>query len=158
APEMEGLRSAQNALVVAFLVSTLADRAFHAHPEARARLFSGLSGNPTTEIALGIDALVDAARPLGPEVPADPASRARLDALLDRSGQRCPGEFDLTATRWREDPRTIVELVRVSIESPPGERATDRLARQAGERGRAIQAALEEAPPWRRPVLRRLAE
>jgi phosphohistidine swiveling domain-containing protein len=157
AREMEGLRAAQNAIVVAFLVAMLADRAFRPHPEARARLFSGLSGNPTTEIALGIDELVEAARPLDAAFADDPGWRARLDAFLDRNGQRCPREFDLTAVRWREDPRPIVELVRASLGSPAGERATDRLARQAAERRRAIGAALEDAPPWRRPVLRRLA-
>jgi pyruvate,water dikinase len=157
AREMESLRAAQNAIVVAFLVATLADFAFRAHPEARARLFSGLAGNPTTEIALGIDELVAAARPLGAAFAEDPGWRARLDAFLDRNGQRCPREFDLTAVRWREDPRPIVELVRVSLDSPAGERATDRLARQAEERRRAIDAALADAPRWRRPVLRRLA-
>jgi pyruvate,water dikinase len=157
AREMEGLRAAQNAIVVAFLVATLADRAFRPHPEARARLFSGLSGNPTTEIALGIDELVEAARPRGASFAENPEWRVRLDAFLDRNGQRCPREFDLTAVRWREDPRPIVELVRASLGSPPGERATERLAREAEGRRRAIGAALEDVPPWRRALLSRLA-
>ncbi len=158
APEMEGLRNAQNALGAAFVVISLADRAFRRHPEARARLFSGLSGNPTTEISLGIDALVAAARPLGPAFVEDPglagaaplpswtttASAARASSTSRRrGGARIPGP--------------ILELVRASLESPAGERATDRLARQAEERRRALRTALGEAAPWRRPILRGLA-
>jgi pyruvate,water dikinase len=157
APVMDGLRSAQNTLVVAFVLATLAERAFLRHPEARARLFSGLSGNPTTEILLGIDGLVEAARPLGAAFSEDAGWRARLQSFLDANGQRCPREFDLTATRWREDPGPILELVRSSLESPAGERATDRLARQAEERRRAVSAAIAEAAPWRRPILGGLA-
>ncbi len=169
-PAMDRLRSAQNALTAAFLVSTLADSTFRGHPEAHARLYSGLAGNPTTEIALGIDELVEAARPLaalfrdegdllsrlgGHEAGA--AWRERLRAFLDRFGQRCPREFDIVAPRWREDPTMIVELVRAGLLSPAGETATARLARQAEERRHAVAAAVAEAAPWRRPILRTLA-
>jgi pyruvate,water dikinase len=44
--------------------------------------------------------------------------------------------------------------VRTGLRSAEGERATDRLARQAAERERAVAAAVAEAPFWRRPWLR----
>jgi pyruvate,water dikinase len=165
--EMESLRQAQHALGLAFLIVVMADSAFRRYPEAAERLASGLPGNPTTEIALGIDELVEAARPLAAAfaAPGDPRPRlaqdaegrawlARLQGFLERFGQRAPGEFDLAVPRWAEDPWMIVELVRTGLRAPAGDRATDRLARQAAERERVVAAVVSQAPFWKRPWLR----
>ncbi len=51
----------------------------------------------------------------------------------------------------------ILDLVRVGLESPPGETVEARLARLSAARERAIAAAVAASPAWRRPLMRFLA-
>ena len=172
-PEAEGLSRGNQMLAAAMLVWGLADHVFSPHPEARRLLTAGIRGNPTTEISLGVDSLVAAARRLAPAfreslparerlsmVAAAPGGQAWLAELRDflaRFGQRCPKEFDIGAPRWAEDPTMILELVRAGLASPAGESVDQRLDRLAVERRRAVKAAAARSPFWRRPILRALA-
>ena len=171
-PESVGLRRGMQMLASSLLSYGLADLAFRRYPEARRMLPVGISGNPTTQISLGIDRLVDAARPLAevfrgelptPErleaiaqMPGGRAWLAELDDFLARCGQRGPKEFDIAAPRWADDPTMILELVRAGLDAK-GETATQRLSRLAAQRERVIAAAVAQAPFWRRPALRWLA-
>jgi phosphohistidine swiveling domain-containing protein len=172
-PPARRLRETAHLLGLSMIVFMSAERAFRAHPEARRLLTAGISGNPTTEISIGIDALAAAARPVAGLFAEDLESGAlltrlgqsdegrqwlgALDAFLDRHGQRCPGEFDLARPRWSEDPGMILALVRARLASPASEGVAERLERLAGQRRRAVAAALSAAPAWRRPWMRYLA-
>jgi pyruvate,water dikinase len=172
-PGARRIRETAHTLGLGMLAFTGAERAFRDHPAARRLLAAGIPGNPTTEISIGIDELVAAARPLRAcfeEIPGTEPLLARLresesgaawvrelDAFLASFGQRCPGEFDMTVPRWSENPTMILDLVRAGLRSPPGETVAERLARLAGERRVAIEAACAAAPFWRRPLMRFLA-
>ncbi len=172
-PECRPIARGQNAVVVSFLYYAAGEHAFRNHPEAHRLLTAGIPGNPTTAISLGIDELVEVARPLAAAFretsttadllvrlelePGGAAWLGRFRDFLARFGQRCPGEFDLSAPRWSEDPSMILGLVRAGLASPPGERATDRLAREAERRKAAVAAAVAASPWWRRPMLRWIA-
>ncbi len=146
--------------------------AFRHAPEAARLLVAGLTGNPTTQISIGVDELTEAAhhlaarfeegtaRELLDRLASDAAGRVWLDrlaAFLDRFGQRCPKEFDVAAPRWIEDPTMIVELVRAGLRASPGEGVRARLAGLYERRRRAIDAAVAAASWWKRPLLRWLA-
>jgi len=171
-PESRSLTRGQSALVVSFLVYAAGEHAFRRHPEAHRLLTAGIGGNPTTAISLGIDELVEAARPLAAAFrettgtallvrlegeAGGPQWLGRLRDFLARYGHRCPGEFDLSATRWTEDPSMILGLVRAGLVAPPSERATARLARERQRRLEAVAAAVAASPRWRRPLMRFLA-
>ena len=172
-PAARPLRESAAVLGVGMLAFTRAERAFRDHPEARRLLAAGIPGNPTTQISIGVDALVAAARGLEPAFAEEPDAAAlrarlgatasgrdwleRLQAFLDRFGQRCPGEFDLTLPRWSEDPAMILALVRAGLAGPPRETVVARLERRARQRRRALDSACGAAPVWRRPWLRLLA-
>jgi rifampicin phosphotransferase len=38
-------------------------------------------------------------------------ARAKIDAFLEKHGMRCPGEIDITRTRWSEKPVTLVPVI-----------------------------------------------
>ncbi len=173
APVSEPLHRGQRMLGLAMFVWALAERAFRPYPRARGLLAAGLPNNPTTAIALGIDALVDAAGPLrevfreapGPDwrqrIAADaqgPGWLARLELFLAEHGQRCPREFEIAVPRWSEDPRMILELVRAGLAAPQARSATQRLEHAARERADAVAEACRGAPFWKRPLLRLLAD
>ncbi|MFN7987011.1 MAG: PEP/pyruvate-binding domain-containing protein [Thermoanaerobaculia bacterium] len=158
---------------VAMIVYGLARHAFRHDACAAALLGSGIPAGPTTEISLGIDALVATARPLAhlfartadprellARLRAEPAAAGwcrELDAFLVRFGHRGPSEFDLAATRWGEDPSMIVSLVRESLAGPPREGVRERMARLAGERARVLGDSIAASPLWKRPLLSLLA-
>jgi pyruvate,water dikinase len=166
--ETRALRDAQQLLIVAFFVHAAAERVFRDHPRARRLLAAGIEGNPTTQISLGVDALVEAARPLAatfaqplstPELlgrlqgsPPGAAWLVRLREFLGRFGQRCPNEFDIATPRWAEDPTMIVDLVRAGVRGQ-GQVAGDRLARMAAQRREAVAEASACSSWWRRPLL-----
>jgi rifampicin phosphotransferase len=172
-PEARRLLNGLQMEAVAGFVFIAARHAFRAHPRAGELLAAGIAGNPTTEIAIAIDELAAAARPLvdtflsAPDTPAllarlagEDGGRAwlgQLGAFLDRFGHRGPMEFDLGAPRWRDDPTMIVELVRAALAAPARETVAARLVRLGIERREAVGAAVAAAPWWRRPLLRRLA-
>lgn len=169
-PEGRPLIGIMNVMGIAMGYYTLARIALRRHPDALRLLVSGLTGNPTTQISIGIDALVGAARPIAgrfaeglsataliAQLRVDEAGRAwtaRLDAFLDRFGQRCPKEFDFASPRWIEDPTMIVELVRAGLRTGAAEGASARLARLARERRAAIDSAVAASPWWMRGALR----
>lgn len=173
APECLALRRGMQMLPAAFGFFAAAARIFRPFPRARRLLTSGIPDNPTTQISLEVDALVEAARPLSSlfreplstpqlleRLRATEAGRAWLAALagvLSRCGQRCANEFDIGTPRWTEDPTFVVDLVRAGLSAAPGLRATDRLAQMAREREDAITAAAAQAAWWRRPLLRAAA-
>jgi pyruvate,water dikinase len=172
-PLSRPLRKGQQAMAGGFFVFALANRVFRDHPRALKLLTAGIAGNPTTEISIGIDELVEAARPLARRfaepLPAgeilsrlanEPDGRAwleRLRSFLARFGHRCPNEFDLSVPRWAEDPTMILELVRAGLRSPPAETVAGRLERLGAERRQAVAEAVSRSPFWRRPLLRLLA-
>lgn len=169
-PAGRPLIGVMNVMGFAMAYFTLARLALRRHPDAVRLLVAGLTGNPTTQISLGIDALVDAARPIAgrfaeagsarelvARLRDDEAGRAwtaRLDLFLDRFGQRCPKEFDFASPRWVEDPTMIVELVRAGLRTGASEGASARLARLARERASAIDRAVAASPWWTRGALR----
>lgn len=172
-PECAPLRDGLYMETVAMLVYHLARRAFRHHPDAGQLLSVGIAGNPTTGIALGIDDLVDAARPLAPaflESSSTEALLARLAAdagggewlgafreFLGRNGHRCPKEFDFGVPRWAEDPAMLLDLVRAGLRSPRGERLRERMLRLAAQRRQAVRTAVAGSPFWRRPGMRLMA-
>jgi len=85
--------------------------------------------NITSEMGLALMDVADAIRPYpdvidylqrakGPEfrdelVKLDGGREAReaIDAFLDKYGMRCPGEIDITRTRWSENPAVLFPLI-----------------------------------------------
>ena len=157
----------------AMAVFALGRRVFRHHPDALALLATGTPANPTTQISLALDELVEAAQPLagvfraagsaaelGASLGVTPLGRAwwsRLEAFLARFGHRGPGEFDLGVPRWAEQPAMITSLVCAELASPAAEGARARMTRLARERDQAIAAAVAASPRWRRPLLRWVA-
>ncbi|MEW6366782.1 MAG: PEP/pyruvate-binding domain-containing protein [Acidobacteriota bacterium] len=156
---------------VAVMVYSAAVHVFRSHLQARNLLATGIPANPTTQISVAIDELVEAARPIAHEfcaqagdllgrLQAEPAARPWLTQFrffLDRFGHRGPMEFDLGATRWSEDPAMVLELVRAGLRSTGREPVAKRMARLSEERDRAIATAVAASPWWKRPVMRWLA-
>lgn len=143
----------------------------YAHaPAARAMFTAGLPGNPTTGISLALDQLAEAARPLRAaftdpapaaarlaavaELPGGAAWLARFDDFLRHNGQRCPAEFDLTQPRWSEDPTLPLELIRQIVLDEAHQALPARLQALRERRQQALTQALQEAPAWRRPLMR----
>lgn len=172
-PEAEAFRAGHQVMVRGMAVLGASELVFRSHPEARGRLAQGLPDNPTTEISVAVDDLVAAARPLRNAFDQAPTTEGLLELLrqtddgrrwlgsfgdfLSRYGQRAPGEFDFLVPRWSEDPSMILGLVRAGLQSPEGESVRSRLQRLYREREEAIRQAVEEAPFWRKGLMRRLA-
>ena len=160
-------------LFTAIFVFSAARAAFARHPDAQAMLGVGIPRNPTTRMSLEIDALAETAAPLADAFlargdtealfarlegsPAGLAWMERFRSFLDWNGQRCPREFDLSTPRWSEQPEMLLDLVRAHLREPAKEGARARLERLGTERESAFDAAIREAPAWRRPLLRHLA-
>ncbi|MCA9663206.1 MAG: hypothetical protein KC486_33040, partial [Myxococcales bacterium] len=137
-------------------------------------LTRGLEDNVTTQMDLEVGDLADLARACPGLVDAldRSADAAGLDALrgppgraaffaawdrfVARYGHRCPGEIDLTAPRWLDDPsslvRSLVALGRSDREPGAHRRHHERLAVEAEAVADALVAA---APAWRRGHVRR---
>ncbi len=170
----DGLALANCALGVWLLADTL----FRPWPEARRMLAAGVVGNPTTQISVGIDNLIEAARPFAQHLTSTNGASdllqmlrmhaeqddrvkdwlARLDAFLSCSGHRAPQELELSVPRWVEDPSMILELVRAGLATPARENVAARLGRLRAEREAHVATALATAPVWKRPLLRWLAQ
>jgi pyruvate,water dikinase len=159
APETAVIRAGLEAANRSFYVFTLATRLFRPWPRAARLLATGVRGNPTTEISLGLSRLAQSARSLGGELDletlrADPSAAGWLEELerfLDRFGHRAPREFDLGTVRWVEDPARVLDLVRASLHAEPLEQ---RLQALADEREIAVEEAIRAAAFWRRPLMR----
>ena len=167
------LRDGMQMLTVALLIWIAADRLFAPFPDAQRLLVAGIRGNPTTEISVRLDPLIETARPLAP-IFARALTTAELFAALATSddgrdwldrfrgflafcGQRGPREFDFAAPRWSDDPTMVLDLVRLALMEPDREAVGARLDRLGAEREAAIDAAVRSAPAWKRPLLRRAA-
>lgn len=56
------------------------------------------------------------------KLPGGQEAQAALQTFLDNYGMRCAGEIDITRTRWREEPTTLLPLVLSNINHfAPGE-------------------------------------
>jgi pyruvate,water dikinase len=173
-PEAGALRDGMQMLVVMLVVWVTADAMFAPYPDAQRLLAAGIRGNPTTEISLRLDGLIEAARPLAAAFAVERAPRELFDALaasaagrewlelyrgfLDFCGQRGPREFDLAAPRWSDDPTMVIDLVRLGLVEQGTEGVGARLDRLERERAAAIDGAVRAAPLWKRPLLRRAAK
>lgn len=113
-------------------------------------------GNNTSEMGLALLDVADAIRP-HPQVIAylqgaddatffaglaplagGPEAAAALAGFLDRHGMRCPGEIDVTRTRWAEAPTMLVPLILGNVAMfAPGE------SRRRFEHGRQASLARE---------------
>jgi len=172
-PECRRLRYGLQYEMVAVGIYNAAVAVFKNHPEACSLLATGISANPTTQISIDVDELVEVARPLA-DTFLEPLSTLellkkletnsggvdwlkRFQDFLERFGHRGPMEFDMGASRWAEDPTMIVDLIREGLRSPVKESLRTKMARMAGERKRAMDEAVAASPFWRRPVLRSLA-
>jgi pyruvate,water dikinase len=147
-----------------------AQRIFRRHPEAAQRLAVGIRGNPTTEMSLALDALVEHARPLAEafaearpavelldrlsESAEGQAFLAAFDAFLEQNGQRAAKEFDLSVPRWREQPDFLLGLIRATLLDPAKESLQTRFARLREERRTAIDAAVASSARPLRPLMR----
>ena len=167
------LRDGMQMLTLALLTWIAVDRLFAPFPDAQRLLVAGIRGNPTTEISVRLDPLIEAARPLAPLFARGLAApelfaaldtsdegrawRERFRGFLAFCGQRGPREFDLAAPRWSDDPTMVLDLVRLGLLEPDREPVGTRLDRLGVEREAAIDAAVRSAPAWKRPLLRRAA-
>ncbi|PFR89129.1 phosphoenolpyruvate synthase [Bacillus cereus] len=92
-------------------------------------LSQSVQNNITSEMGLALMDVADAIRPY-PEVIAylqhveddsfldelvqykgGEKARETIDAFLNKYGMRCSGEIDITKTRWREKPTTIIPMI-----------------------------------------------
>ena len=167
------LRDGMQMLTVTLLIWIATDRLFAPFPDAQRLLVAGIRGNPTTEISVRLDPLIEAARPLSTLFARGSTPTELFEALgtttdgrawLERfrgflafCGQRGPREFDFAAPRWSDDPTMVLDLVRLALEEPDREAVGARLDRLGAEREAAIDAAVRSAPGWKRPLLRRAA-
>jgi len=172
-PEFMQLHRMFTALFLAVAFYAVARQLFRRHPEAQRRLAEGIRNNPTTQMSVGIERLIEQARPcaglflthdsdeeLFRRLSESAKGRDWLDSLsefLDWNGQRCPKEFDLSVPRWIEEPAMIVELVRSGLREPFKEGVLERLERLEGQRREAVAVAVAVAPFWKRPLLRWIA-
>ena len=77
------------------------------------------------------------------------AARAAIAAFLDQYGMRCAGEIDMTRTRWREDPTTLVPLILSNVKNfAPGEsqRRFAQGRQEALAKAEALLAQLAQLP------------
>lgn len=102
-------------------------------------LSQSMPNNVTSEMGLALLDVADVIRPHAEVVtylhhardqgflegllplPGGPEAHDALRAYLDRFGMRCAGEIDITRTRWREAPTTLVPLLLSHLKnSQPG--------------------------------------
>ncbi len=78
-----------------------------------------------------------------------PAAREALAAYLEKYGMRCPGEIDVTRTRWHEAPTALVPALLANIRSfAPGEsrRRLERGLQLAAKKERELLERLKQLP------------
>ena len=130
-------------------------------------LAQSVPNNVTSEMGLALLDVADVIRP-HPEVVAflrratdadllsglmslagGPEAHAALAAYLDKYGMRCAGEIDVTRTRWREAPTTLVPTILSHVKSfEPGEaqRRLERGRQESSKKERELLEALLELP------------
>ncbi len=76
-------------------------------------------------------------------------ARNAIDAYLDKYGMRCPGEIDITRTRWSEKPITLVPMILSHInnfEPNEGNRKFEQGRRVALEKEQELINRLKQLP------------
>lgn len=128
-------------------------------------LSQSLTNNITSEMGLELLDVADVIRPY-PEVIAwlqqvkddnflnemiqlngGQQTRDAILAFLDKYGMRCTGEIDITRTRWREKPLTLVPLILSNIKN-----------QEPGASKRKFELGLQEAAKKEQEVLARLKQ
>jgi phosphoenolpyruvate synthase/pyruvate phosphate dikinase len=78
-----------------------------------------------------------------------PAAHDALRAYLDKYGMRCAGEIDVTRTRWREAPTTLVPLILSNVtnfEPGAGRRRFERGQQEAAKKEQELLERLKQLP------------
>jgi phosphoenolpyruvate synthase/pyruvate phosphate dikinase len=78
-----------------------------------------------------------------------PEAHAALRAYLDKYGMRCAGEIDVTRTRWREAPTTLVPLLLSNVknfEPGAGSRKFEQGRQEASRKERELLDRLKQLP------------
>jgi rifampicin phosphotransferase len=173
-PETSTLRAGLQMEVFAMLIWIIADKCFSPMPDARRLLPAGIKGNPTTEISIAIDSLIENAKPVSSffKEPILPVNELFLKLKSDENGKkwliqfkeflreyghRGPKEFDICASIWADDPTMVIELISAGLNFPAKENVLSRMERLYREREIAIRKALKKANFWKRPLLGFLA-
>jgi pyruvate,water dikinase len=76
-------------------------------------------------------------------------TRDAISAFLGKYGMRCPGEIDITRTRWSEKPMTLVPLILNNIknfEPNAGKRKFEQGRRAALQKEQALLERLKQLP------------
>ena len=130
-------------------------------------LSQSVPNNVTSEMGLALLDVADAIRP-HPEVvaylqiakddgfmegllPLDggPEAHDAIRAYLDKYGMRCAGEIDVTRTRWREAPTTLVPLILSNIknfEPGAGSRKFEQGRKEASKKEHDLLERLKQLP------------
>ncbi|MFC5269287.1 phosphoenolpyruvate synthase [Adhaeribacter terreus] len=130
-------------------------------------LSQSVDNNVTSEMGLALLDVADAIRPY-PEVIAwlqqvkddnflnelatlkgGPEVKAAIRNFLDKYGMRCAGEIDITRTRWREKPTTLLPIILSNIrnfEPGAGKRKFEKGKQEALEKEREILTRLKQLP------------
>ena len=173
-PECSRLLYGLQMELVAMTVYLAAKRAFKNHPKAVQLLSTGIPANPTTQISIEIDALIESAEPFR-DLFIDTLTTEQLLQRLKKEqggdewlmkfhtflkdfGHRGPMEFDLGSSRWSDDPTMIIETIRSGLRFTERERLTMRINRLAEKRELALNHAIFTSSLWKRPVMRWLAQ
>ena len=159
--------------LIVMVIYLAAKRAFKQYPEALQVLSTGIPANPTTQISIEIDALIEAAEPfrdlfIDSRTTEQLLQRLRKEkggndwlmkfqTFLENFGHRGAREFDLGSSRWSDDPTMIIEAIRAGLKFPERERLTIRMKRLGEKRASALQHAISASPAWKRPIMRWLA-
>ena len=78
-----------------------------------------------------------------------PEARDAIRAYLDKYGMRCAGEIDVTRTRWREAPTTLVPLILSNVknfEPGAGSRKFEQGRQEAAKKEQELLERLKQMP------------
>jgi rifampicin phosphotransferase len=144
-----------------------------AEPGAMRKLLRGLPGNPTTEMDLKLWATAQAIRAdvnakaalldsagvdvithayLAGSLPA--AAQRAIQGFLDQYGMRASGEIDPGRSRWREDPRAIIQTLISYLQIDDPDLAPDAVFRRAGAEAEKLAAQYVDNARQRKGWLR----
>nr|WP_240973251.1 rifamycin-inactivating phosphotransferase [Nonomuraea sp. FMUSA5-5] len=82
-------------------------------------------------------------------LPGGPEARDAIRGFLDRYGMRCPGEIDITRTRWSERPAMLVPVILANVrnfEPGAGKRHFEQGLQESRRRERELLARLRDLP------------
>jgi rifampicin phosphotransferase len=88
-----------------------------------------------------------------PALPGGNEARDAIQAYLDRYGMRCPGEIDITRTRWSEQPSALVPMILAHVrnfEPGAGSQRFEQGRREAAMKEQELLARLRELPDGER--------